>query len=112
MKVVSAMRQLIRVHDQVHGKHALGECNESLWLLALKATDTIETQAAELTRCRDMLVESQKDLRAALTANAILNARNEKVCAICKGTGVVIDYVPRPFGPGNVPMESNCECGE
>lgn len=33
-------------------------------------------------------------------------------CRVCHGTGVVIDWVPRPFGPGNVRMESVCDCVE
>ena len=33
-------------------------------------------------------------------------------CKACHGTGKVSDFVPRPFGPGNVRMESTCECVE
>lgn len=31
-------------------------------------------------------------------------------CKACHGSGKVVDWVPRPFGPGNVAMESVCEC--
>lgn len=33
-------------------------------------------------------------------------------CDACHGTGEVNDWVPAPFGPGNVPMPSVCECIE
>lgn len=31
-------------------------------------------------------------------------------CKACHGRGIVSDWVPRPFGPGNVRMDSECEC--
>jgi hypothetical protein len=33
-------------------------------------------------------------------------------CPMCHGEGYVTDWVPRPFGPGNVPMMTTCECVE
>ena len=34
----------------------------------------------------------------------------DKDCKMCHGTGIIIDWVPRPFGPGDVRMETGCDC--
>lgn len=31
-------------------------------------------------------------------------------CTRCRGSGEVVDWVPRPFGPGSVGMPSLCDC--
>ncbi len=38
----------------------------------------------------------------------ILKAK--KGCPACKGSGVIYDSVPMPFGSGNCQMPSDCEC--